>query len=103
MKSKILKLSFLFLILITGYFIMFAKVETRVLAEENQTKPDLVIENIYYENGLVKVKYCNEGGVAGADSDLKVFYIKVATNAVTHDGTSGGSNYPFSVPAPGEC
>lgn len=71
----------------------------------NGLKPDLLIKDIYIENNLIKVKYCNGGGVPVDVNTFGVetFYIKVKANNKIHTGTSDNSNYVFSVPAAGDC
>lgn len=74
--------------------------------------PDLEIKDIYIEDNLVKIKYCNNGdnpiniNIFG----IETFYIRLTLNNQTHTGTSTytgipsqPSNYIFSVPSAGEC
>ncbi|OGG91244.1 hypothetical protein A3H03_01750 [Candidatus Kuenenbacteria bacterium RIFCSPLOWO2_12_FULL_42_13] len=66
---------------------------------------DLTVKDIFYENGLIKVKYCNAGTTSNKNSFGvgETFYIKMITNGKTHTGTSNSSNYVLSTPDPGEC
>ncbi|MFH1426921.1 MAG: fibronectin type III domain-containing protein [Patescibacteria group bacterium] len=68
-------------------------------------KPDLSIKDIYIEDDLVKVNYCNDGNdpVNVNSFGIETFYIKISANGKIHTGTSGNSNYVFSVPGAGEC
>lgn len=68
-------------------------------------KPDLTIKDIYIENDLLKVEYCNIGNdsIDVNTFGIETFYIKVTANSKTHTGTSDNSNYVFSVPEAGEC
>ncbi|MFA4873624.1 MAG: CARDB domain-containing protein, partial [Patescibacteria group bacterium] len=75
--------------------------KTVTIGAATDRKPDLTVKDIYYENGLLKVKYCNEGiGESGA---MEVFYLKMTANGKTHTGKSGGTDYGFLVPVPGIC
>jgi len=65
-----------------------------------ENKPDLTIQDVYLENDLIKVKYCNNGS---SSQSGKYFYIKITANGKTHTGTSNNSNYIFEVPAPETC
>lgn len=73
---------------------------TDMLTFTTTNKPDLIIEDIYIENDLIKVKYCNNGS---ATQSGKYFYIKMTINNTVHTGTSANSNYLFEVPAVGNC
>lgn len=70
----------------------------------SSTKPDLSIKDIYIEDSLVKVKYCNDGFYnKGSWAVRDTFYIKVTINGNTHTGTTNNSNYIFEVPETGLC
>ncbi|RLG15376.1 MAG: hypothetical protein DRN71_01475 [Candidatus Nanohalarchaeota archaeon] len=64
-----------------------------------ESKPDLVLDDIYYDGTTyIKVKYCN----VGDDSSDSDFLIKLRNEGTT-DEFAGNPSYRFSVPAPGEC
>lgn len=60
--------------------------------------PDLVVEDVYYDDTYIKVKYCNRGIGTGSGD----FLVKIKSEQ-TGKEFSGNSNYRFNVPAPGTC
>jgi len=66
---------------------------------ELTNKPDLTLEDIYYQNNLLKFKYCNRG----TNTQSGIFYVKLDVGGNVYDGETGNGSYPFNVPSVGEC
>ncbi len=73
-------------------------VRVEVSSGGGENLPDLVIEDIFYQNPYIKVRYCNKGN-GWSSSD---FLIKLR-NEATGKEYGGNPYYRFSVPQPGEC
>ncbi|HOI60420.1 MAG TPA: Kazal-type serine protease inhibitor domain-containing protein [Candidatus Pacearchaeota archaeon] len=83
----------------TEYLIPYLSVHQTISKNgENTNLPDLVVEDIFYENGYIKVKYCNNGGSAGSNK----FLVKIK-NEKTGKEFPGNSYYGFNIPNPGAC